>query len=153
MGVSMCVRARVCAPPVVRCQSAMSLTTRQVVQAEVNRLKRELMNEREQVVSLTFSHKQAASAQQRAEEELERLKHRSAQELVQVQANKGELWQTLMQTRNESAKETDQLREQLVKLTERADAAESRRDVLESEKALWTADTSVSTQRVRCRGD
>jgi chromosome segregation ATPase len=119
------------------------------VQAEVNRLKRELMNEREQVASLTFSHKQAAAAQQRAEEELERLKHRSAQELVQVQANKGELWQTLMQTRNEAAKETDALREQLAKLTERADAAETSRDVLESEKALWTADTSVSSQRVR----
>lgn len=112
-------------------------------------MKRELLSEREQVAGLTFSNKQVASAQQRAEEELERMRQRSAQELGQVQANKGELWQTLMQTRNEAAKEADALREQLAKVTERADAAESRRDVLESERALWTADTSLTSQRVR----
>ena len=58
-------------------------------------MKRELQSERQQAALLACNLRQAVTAQQRSEDELKRLKQRSEQELVQVQANKGEIWRTL----------------------------------------------------------
>lgn len=55
-----------------------------VLQAESSRLKRELMNERQQVAELQVATRTANATRQQVEDELRRLQQRSEQELVQV---------------------------------------------------------------------
>lgn len=98
------------------------------VQDEAAHYKRELLEERSKSKALQVAEKSSKAAAERAEGELRSLRERTAEQLSDANANKGELWKQMMQTKDLADKERKGLADKLTDAQSALEAANARCD-------------------------
>jgi chromosome segregation ATPase len=121
------------------------------IQEETKRLKAELCRMREETAALELAERAAQAAKEQAEEDACTAKR--AREEISAQTSKaGQVWQTMIDARNERDKAVADLSERIASLTAQRDAKEIRAKALQREVDELKAEMSVVQRRVCSSG-
>jgi chromosome segregation ATPase len=119
-----------------------------VLQAALDRTKRELATQRESYDKAAVDLKAAEAAQQRAEDDL-RTTRRKLDDALNKSNKSGAIWETMMKGKQEREVEVNKLQEQIAAAQVARDIAEQRVRSLEGEKDDLEVEKRRAQQRVR----
>jgi chromosome segregation ATPase len=118
------------------------------MQEEAERLKAELCRMRENMAALELAERAAQAAKEQAEEDASNAK--KAREEISAQTSKaGQIWQTMIDARQERDKAVADLSERIASLTVQRDAKEVRVKALQREVDELRAELNTVQRRVR----